>query len=124
MIALCTRCGAFIFEISPEEADARINIMEDDKPGEKTVYSKGGLFYTKDGKQREDYTGWLVNSPELISILKKLGCLACYIEKTSSPLKTIKVTDFNFLDETYRKVFKHKTASLKLQKGKGNEKNV
>ena len=124
MIALCTMSGAFVFHISPEEADARIATMQKSKPGEKPVYSKGGLFYSKDGKQREDYIGWFVNSPELISILKKIGCLSCYIEKTSSPLKTIKVTDFKFLDETYRKVFKHKTASLKLQKGKGNEKNV
>lgn len=112
MIAICNRSGAFLYNCSEQQADERLaKYLDDEKISDVMTAGgiKGGMDYTEKGEKRKKggMCGWLFMDPELISMLKKIGCEAVYIETGRSKGLIIKYTRSRFheLEETFQLCF-------------------
>lgn len=109
MIALCTAQGAFLYNCSEREADARINNINHSPDHKYAIHVKGGLDFDDNGKRRlnDGMVGWLFMQPGLIRMFEKLGVAACYIDDGQCYRK---VTDFEVLANAYEKVFSERNS--------------
>lgn len=112
MIAICNRSGAFLYNCSEQQADEWLaKYLDDEKISDVMTAgsTKGGMDYTEKGEMRKKggMCGWLFMDPELISMLKKIGCEAAYIEtgRVNGLIIKYKHSRFQELEEAFQLCF-------------------